>query len=432
MDLTFILTEDCNLRCTYCYQKAFRRNEMPAAVGLTALRSALDAGIRGGSLALTFFGGEPLLCADTLFEILREARQLERGYRVPMSAKVPTNGLALTESIVERAAETGLFISLSFDGIRAAQDAGRLKPDGRSSSYDDALRALRLLAGAGRPFGVYSVITPQNVSYLAESRRFLWAEGARILVSAIDYTANWDERSVATLVEQYEQVGRMYGDLLRRRERSFHLEPLDSRISQWTRPRDWTRCCPGISQVTVAPDGTLYGCVEFFYRRLFPLGTAAGWLDDELVRAFAKAELAGKADECKTCGVRDRCTTSCACVNLRTTGDANRPPPALCVTEQETIFAIDRVAERLYRRRVPEFLLRQYSSSYHLLSGIEKLLGEYGIGYAPTDTTTTTTTTTNGDGHEPRHADQCDPSDDSHDTAERVGAAAAPARPLGL
>jgi radical SAM protein with 4Fe4S-binding SPASM domain len=283
----------------------------------------------------------------------------------------------LDESIVRRAADAGIFISLSFDGVQEAQDAGRVRPDG-SGTFADADRALRLLVAARRPFGVYSVITPRNVRHLAESRQFLWEAGARILVSAVDYTAHWDDDAVRTLVEQYEKVGHWYGKLLERREH-FHVEPIDSRIAQRTRRQDWRRCHPGISQVTVAPDGTLFGCVEFFYRRLYPLGTASGWLEQDKVKAFASQHLAGRPDECKSCGVADRCTNSCACVNLRATGRANVPPESVCYTEQATILTIDRVAEKLYRRRVPEFLMRHYSSSYHLLSGIEKLLQEYGV-----------------------------------------------------
>jgi uncharacterized protein len=379
VDLTLILTEDCNLRCRYCYQKHFRRNEMPVETGVAAVRQAIADG--ADSLSLTFFGGEPLLRADAMFEILAAARELAATSRVPLTAKVPTNGLLLTRDTVRRAAESGLFISLSFDGVRPAHDAARVLPDG-SGSFERVEAALRLLVESGKPFGVYSVITPQNVAYLAESRRYLWEQGARILVTAIDYTAHWDDAAVAALVGQYEQLGRMYASLLRRKA-AFHLEPLDSRIAQRTRRRDWNRCCPGITQVTVAPDGTLYGCVEFFYRRLEPLGTVDSWLDAARVKTFARHELAGRPDECNSCGVRDRCNHNCACVNLRTTGQANRPPASLCHTEQATLVTVDRVAANLYRDRSPHFLVRQYSSSFHLLSGIEQLLHELGVDDEP-------------------------------------------------
>jgi len=377
LDLTLILTEDCNLRCRYCYQKDFRKNDMPADLPVAAFEKAIEAG--HDHIALTFFGGEPLLRADTLFDVLGRARRIADERGVMLTAKVPTNGLLLTDEIVERAEALGLFISLSFDGVRAAQDAGRVLPDGRSS-YDEALAALDRLVSAGAPFGVYSVVTAANVAYLAESRRFLYERGARILVGAVDYTSAWDDGSVRELARQIELLGGMYGELLKTKQH-FHLEPLDSRIAQRTRGREMSRrCCPGITQVTVGPDGTLYGCVEFFYRRLYPLGHVDRWIDPPASKELATDHLAGRPDECKSCGVNDRCLSStCACVNLRTTGVANRPPLALCLTEQATLQAVDRVAGSLYRARSPQFVLRQYSTSFHLLSTIEGLLREMDI-----------------------------------------------------
>jgi uncharacterized protein len=376
MDVTLILTEDCNLRCVYCYQKQFRPVHMPPEIAVAAVRSALAAGHR--HLALTFFGGEPLLRQDDLLLVLDRARTLARDAGASLTAKVSTNGILLTESFLARAGELGLFVSLSFDGVRPAQDKGRLRPQG-TSSFDAVLHALDLLVAARKPFGVYSVVTPDNVSHLADSRRFLWERGARILVTAVDYTARWDDEAIRALVQQYEQIGQMYRRLLDDRS-AFHLEPLDSRIAQRTRPKDWQRCCPGIKQVTVGPDGTLYGCTEFFYRRLFPLGTADHWLDDEKVKAFATAHLGGQPEECRPCGMRDRClSSSCACVNLRTTGQIDRPPPSLCHTEQATLQAIDRIAKKLYDERHPGFLVRSYSRSFHLLSAIEQLLRELGV-----------------------------------------------------
>ena len=378
MDLTLIMTEDCNLRCRYCYQKDFIRTEMPLEIAMSALNSAVSRSSE--RLSLTFFGGEPLLRAERLFEVLRYARTLERRSGIPITAKVPTNGLLLDDAIIEEAGRWGLFVSLSFDGIRQAQDAGRVRPDG-ASSYEAALAALRRLVAARRPFGVYSVVTPQNARWFAQSRQFLWDEGARIFVSALDYTARWDAASIDALRKQYAVIAQFYRQLLRQREH-FHFEPFDSRISQHTRPKDWQRCCPGISQVTVGPDGTLYGCVEYFYRRLHPLGSAASWLDAPSVRAMA-SERGGLPEECSGCGVRERCNNNCACVNLRTTGKANQPPESLCLTEQQTLFIIDAVAAALYTEKTPEFLLRQYSASFNMLSSVEKLIESLEAEHEP-------------------------------------------------
>jgi uncharacterized protein len=369
MDLTLILTEDCNLRCTYCYQKQFRPTAMPEEVGLAAVQAAFDRGAE--SLALTFFGGEPLLQAGTLFTILRATRHLERERGIPVTAKVPTNGLLLNDEILEQAGALGLFISLSFDGIKPAQNVGRISLDG-TGSYEQAERALHRLLAWGKPFAVYSVITPDNVAHLAASRRWLWDTGVRIMVSALDYTAPWDEDALTTLVEQYLLMGEFYEKILAHKG-YFHLEPFDSRIALRTRTGEPKNCCPGIRHFTVGPDGTMYGCVEYFYRRMSPLGHISTWLDPDRVKELARTR-AGHAHECLSCGVRDRCTNQCDCVNLRTTGQPNRPPQSVCLTEQTTIQTVDRIASRLFQKRVPGFFLKHYSDSYSLLTAIESLM----------------------------------------------------------
>jgi uncharacterized protein len=190
MELTFILTEECNLRCTYCYQKNYPRTVMPVQVALSAIDSAIRSGAR--RLELTFFGGEPLLQREHLFEILRRAREVERERGVPITAKVATNGLALDDRVVEEAARLGLFISLSHDGVREAMDTGRVTPEG-GSAFDRVEAALERLVAARMPFGVYAVTTPGNARHLARGRRHLWDAGARLLISAIDYTADWNQ-----------------------------------------------------------------------------------------------------------------------------------------------------------------------------------------------------------------------------------------------
>lgn len=371
MHLTLILTEACNLRCRYCYQPRFADSAMAVETARKAMLHALARDPE--SLALTFFGGEPLLCKDALFAILGEARALERERGAPVTANVSTNGLLLDDAFIAEAERLGLFISLSHDGVPSAHNAGRVTLDG-AGSFDAADAALRRLVGARQPFAVYSVITPDNVCHLAASQDHFWRTGARILLTALDYTAAWDSATVRELRRQYARVGRVYRERLRARG-GFHLEPFDSRIGRRTRADAFKGCSPGLGQLTVAPDGTLYGCIEYFHRRLRLLGDVEAWLDDAAVAALVR-ERSARQPECLACGVGDRCMNACACVNLRTSGCASIPGEAVCRLEQETIRATDALAARLYRARDASFLARHYSCSFHLLSGIEAWLSE--------------------------------------------------------
>lgn len=374
MDLTLILTESCNLRCTYCYQPSYPERHMDSRVAIAAIERSIEEG--ANQIALTFFGGEPLLRKEALLEILVAARALERRYEIPVTAKVSTNGLLVDEAFIAAAAQLGLFISLSCDGVEASQNSGRPTAEGDESA-PAVYRALELLVRRRLPFATYSVITPNNVTRLDESIRMLWERGARILITAMDYTATWRPQDVRTLKRQYRKLAGFYRDKLREREH-FHLEPFDSRISQRTRGGEWKACAPGVRQITVAPDGTLYGCVEYFHRRLMPLGNLETWLDRDAVKALSCAR-GGRPPECADCGVRDRCVNSCACVNLRGTGEARLPSEISCLLEQLTIQCVDESGGKLYREKNAGFLVRSYSQSYHLLSSIEAYLNDIGV-----------------------------------------------------
>ena len=73
MNLVLCLTEQCNLRCTYCYYKesqADRKTVMDDATLEQAIKIALDRTIffRQSYLNITFFGGEPLLRRDAIYK----------------------------------------------------------------------------------------------------------------------------------------------------------------------------------------------------------------------------------------------------------------------------------------------------------------------------------------------------------------------------
>jgi len=338
------------------------------------MEGAIASGAR--NLALTFFGGEPLLQKENLLQILRAARTLEHRHEIPVTAKVSTNGLCLDEAFLEEAGRLGLFISLSCDGIAAAQNQGRPLAEGGDSA-DRVHAALDLLIARKLPFATYSVITPHNVAHLDDSIRMLWARGVRILITAMDYTANWTPADRKELKRQYTRLGKFYREQLANREH-FHFEPFDSRIMQRTRGSEWKACAPGLRQVTVAPDGTLYGCVEYFYRREHPIGTLDTWVNWEAVKALSRAR-SGRPPECADCGVNDRCVNACACVNMRGSGDPRLPTEVSCLLEQLTIQCVDELGGLLYKRKNRDFLVRAYSQSYHLLSSVEAYLEELGV-----------------------------------------------------
>ena len=69
LELTLLPTEKCNFRCTYCYEDFLIGKMKPwIRSGVKSLiEKRVDMGLR--NLNLSWFGGEPLLAKDVLFEI---------------------------------------------------------------------------------------------------------------------------------------------------------------------------------------------------------------------------------------------------------------------------------------------------------------------------------------------------------------------------
>src|SRR5689334_17190549 len=163
MQLVLQLTRDCNLACTYCYQRHVKGRGMTPAVARRAVEWLIDAG--HNQIALTYFGGEPLLNRELIEATWPELRRLGLARGALVSAKICTNGTRLDRSFAKFARETALFVSLSVDGGPAVQDSGRPFANGLASSAA-VERALQALVAERTPFATYQVITPRNCGAL--------------------------------------------------------------------------------------------------------------------------------------------------------------------------------------------------------------------------------------------------------------------------
>lgn len=393
MQLTLHVTKACNLRCTYCYYHDFPVGQMDRETALAATELALDRTGPGDALAVTFFGGEPLMAADLIRELvpLIRHRALRRGR--PATFKIPTNGHLLDDELMAWCEAHGVFVSLSIDG-HAAANRGRVDAGGRDA-FAPTLAALRRLVQRATAFATYSVITPENVAHLAEGIRFLHGEGARILVTALDHGAEWRRRDLRVLGRQYRALGAFYRAEIEA-GRPLFLSAFDGKIEAHTRPAGvGDGCEAGVTQVSVAPDGTLYPCVQFVEDPSHAIGHAMRGFDescipsgDAMLMACDAMEADGSPVEshvpCDDCGIRSRCGRDCACVRLQAEGDDTRLSALVCAHERLLIPIVDTVARGLYRRRAPLFVQTHYNPAYHRLRALEALVTAGATAAAPT------------------------------------------------
>lgn len=108
---TFTPTLACNFACDYCFQDGFRNKkrwgDKERQGVLKFVRHLLEQDKR--DIMVTWFGGEPLLEAETILEMSKSIREIadEFGVRIAKS-NIVTNGLLMTEDLANDLQSAGV------------------------------------------------------------------------------------------------------------------------------------------------------------------------------------------------------------------------------------------------------------------------------------------------------------------------------------
>ncbi len=371
MHVTLHLTNACNLQCRYCYVcqgKQFMSREVARA----AVNLAASSGTRCG---VVFFGGEPLLCKARIMDTVSYGQSLQDQGKGNFYYKLTTNGTLMDDDFLQYAAAHDILIALSHDGVQAAHDCNRVYPDGQGSFDQLQQRAKALLKL--QPYApAMMTISPNTVQYYAQGVDYLYGLGFRYLICSMDYAGAWTDETLEELRKQYLKLAKWYRRMTIREEK-FYLSPFEVKISSHIHRTNYhqERCELGKKQLSVAPDGKLYPCVQFVGDEAYCIGDVFSGVNEDKRMALYGINEAEK-ESCTTCAIRDRCNHHCACLNRQVTGDIRKVAPSLCAHERILTPIADLVAETLYRKRSAIFIQKQYNDMFPLLSFMEDKLAK--------------------------------------------------------
>jgi uncharacterized protein len=128
------VTNECNLRCTYCYLTK-TDEAMSAETGRAAVdaivRSALQHGYR--AIKLKFAGGEASLNLPLVWELHTYAQMAAATQELALEAVVLSNGVGLGRASLRELQRRGIRLMISLDGFAADHDAQRVFANGHGS-----------------------------------------------------------------------------------------------------------------------------------------------------------------------------------------------------------------------------------------------------------------------------------------------------------
>jgi uncharacterized protein len=145
LELILLASEDCNFRCSYCYED-FARGTMAPGVrsGVKNLVRERLKGLR--NLSVNWFGGEPLYGWAAVEELAPFFLETARENDIHYSTAMTTNGYLLTPDVAEKllAWEIKNF-QITVDGTPEDHDRSRPARDGQGTfgTIFDNLKALR-------------------------------------------------------------------------------------------------------------------------------------------------------------------------------------------------------------------------------------------------------------------------------------------------
>lgn len=316
MDLFLFLTKQCNFRCEYCYVP-FSNDKMDPKVIDRAIELVRDEDV------ISLFGGEPLLSAETMKDILR--RLDARG--VKTTVRLFTNGSLFDDELTMMLAESDreVMVQVSYDGKKQRETAGT----GLSVIEDNiAAYVTAFKDRCSKVLHVEGTIAPGAAEGLADGIEFLYGLGVRSFGIVPVVEMPWDEAAVIQYAKEMEQLTDFVIETYRRGDPAF---PYPMTVERNTN-NDEFGCGAGKHTVTVGTDGTIWKCHRY-YAEYEPRGEVKHKVGNIFevtdVKAFEDsldiAVYLRDVPKCNACPSKQFCS-KCHFANNKLTGDPTTPP----------------------------------------------------------------------------------------------------------
>jgi len=371
MQLTLHLTDNCNLNCNYCF---ISRNpaRISREVAFAAVKLAIKENCDQKTSGLLFYGGEPLLEKELIYDIVSHTKELKEKTGHAFHYKMTTNGTLLDEEFLKFSQSINLAIGFSCDGH--AQDDCRLFPNGKGSM--ELLSDKIPLLLKYRPYSIgMSVIDPSTVHKASSTVQFLFDKGFRYITINLNYsrTAPWTSRHLSVLEEEYNKMADMYIKWTTAEEK-FYLSPFDIKIVSHLKGHKYhlDRRAMAKNQPSVATDGKIYSSSRFLGNPAFEIGDVFSGIDTKKQSVIFE-QSAISPESCKGCMLQPRCNYSYDNLNHNESGYFSDLSPLQCAHEQLIAPIADRVAEKLYKDKNALFVHKHYNELYPVMSLVEDM-----------------------------------------------------------
>lgn len=322
--VTFIVTEDCNLRCTYCYlcgkNQANRMSFETARRGIDLILSKSSV---YDSIILEFIGGEPFLEIDLIDEITEYWKflLLDAGHKWfgNFRFSISTNGTLYGSDSVQRWLNKNkelISVGITVDGTPEKHDATRVYTNGKGS-YDSVVANVPLWLEQFPNASTKATFSPACVRYLCDSILHLWGLGIKEIAANVVFEDVWKPEDVDSYREQLHRLADtiITEGLWKEHNCTFFSDTM-GRPHPVSENQNW---CGAGKMLAIGATGILYPCLRFAKYSLArqparTIGHVDSGLDTDRIRAFrALTRYSQSPAKCLTCEIASGCAWCQAC-----------------------------------------------------------------------------------------------------------------------
>lgn len=309
LEVEFIVTEQCNLACKYCYMnnKQHPATVEDAVIFKNKIQKILDF-YKASTYNIGFFGGEPLVNYEVLVGIIKELKTDSRcGYLT-----VITNGLLLDEEKFNVLQNLGVGFSLSFDGLW--QDNNRPLVDGKPSRQEYEKKKEFL----SNKFHTCKVmISPENISTMTENLEYFVDFGIYFPDFTLVRDDIWSKDDVKLFEKELRRLSnriiQYYKDGIQVNIGLFYLSILDRICGHRFGKRPFG-CFAGCTGIGYLPGGEFFPCARFATEKMYPLYKNEDELNLEVLNDLLNPLKTDprEFEECKECPIKTFCNGGCS------------------------------------------------------------------------------------------------------------------------
>lgn len=325
--LELLVSEECNLRCDYCFMQTKNPRTMSPEIGKQCVDFLLRECEKEKQLGILFFGGEPLLAFSTIRTIVEYASGVLAGSGRTISYSLTTNGTLFNEEIADFCRAHQITPLLSIDGPAEVHDAHRKTCTG-GGTYALIESKLPVIFEYFDNPQVRVTPHPDTVGRLSKSIEHLVGLGFRRFIIGATHGVEWHQTDYQVYDSEMKRVIDAAFEGNKGAPR-FRIDPVAGAIVQCN-----FGCRAGKGYVSVGADGRLGPCSLIMgtpgLEKRYVFGTVREGFTRDLLRKEFNVIQSYRTGECLQCDIVKTCGGGCPGTNYKVTGSIVHPANQQC------------------------------------------------------------------------------------------------------